>query len=115
VAEEVVDLLEAVESRKRTAMPSARGLEVSSTRSRNSARSRGRGEVVEGGVDELVLEHLSLADVSRVEHDPPHARLLSRFVIVISTCTGGQRLADLEVEDADPYDSAAISRTARSS
>ena len=80
VAEEVVDLLEAVEVEEedRDAV-ATRGLEsVLDAIAEQRPIRQGRQRVVEGGVDELVLEHLSLADVSRVEHDPPHARVVQQ-------------------------------------
>ena len=62
-----------------------------------------RQRVVEGGVDELVLEHLPFAHVTRVEHDPAHARVLEQVRhghLGLADVT--RRIADMEVENADP-------------
>ena len=80
VTEKVVDLLEAVEVEEedRDAVATD-GVErvLDAVAEQRAVRER-RQRVVEGGVDELVLEHLPFAHVAGVEHDAAHVRVLEQ-------------------------------------
>ncbi len=105
MAEQVVDLLEAVEVEEKDCdAVSSDGVEgvLDAVPEERSIRKR-RQRVMEGRVDELVLEHLALADVTCVEHDPAHARVLEQVcdrhlgLADVTRC-----IADAQVENAGP-------------